>query len=196
MHLNSMLLFQKYVQPLLRPEQRLLEVGPNLNPISDFQQAAVNGPRQWETIDLFAHPRVTYQATGEYSFPLPDNTFDIVFSAQVIEHVRKPWVWMKELARVCKPGGQVITINPVSWPYHEAPVDCWRIYPEGHRAMAEDCGLTVEMATFDCLELGGYKRRRYGTTVTRRTWWSVAIRKALRMRVEGAFDTICIARKN
>jgi SAM-dependent methyltransferase len=195
MHLNSMLLFQKYVLPTLEPEQRLLEVGPNLNPISDYQQASPKGPKVWDTIDIQKHPRITYQATGEYTFPLPDDSYDVVFSAQVIEHVRKPWVWMKELARVCRPGGRVITINPVSWPYHEAPVDCWRIYPEGHRALAEDAGLTVELAVFDCLELGGYRRRRYGSTVTRRSWWSVAIRKALRMRVEGAFDTICICRK-
>lgn len=195
MHLNSLLLYQKYALPLLKPEQRLLEVGPNLNPNSDYQKVTPKGPIRWETIDLYAHPGITYQATGEYSFPLPDDTFDVVLSGQVIEHVRKPWIWMKELARVCRPGGMVITINPVSWPYHEAPVDCWRIYPEGHRALAEESGLTVELAEFACLELLGYKRKRPGTTTTRRTWWSVAIRKALGLRVEGAFDAICIARK-
>ncbi len=195
MHLNSILLYQKYVLPLLKPDQRLLEVGPNLNPNSEYQKATPDGPRSWETIDLYAHPNITYQASSEYSFPLKDDTFDIVLSGQVIEHVRKPWIWMKELARVCRPGGLVITINPVSWPYHEAPVDCWRIYPEGHRALAEEAGLTVELTKFECLELPGYKRKRPGTTVTRRTWWSVAMRKAVGLRVEGAFDTVCISRK-
>ncbi len=194
MHLNSMLLYKKYALPVLKPEQRLLEIGPTLDPTSVYQQATPNGPRTWETIDLYPHPGLTYQAIDEYHFPLPDNSFDVILSGQVLEHVRKPWVWMKELARICRPGGRVITINPVSWPYHEAPVDCWRVYPEGHRALAEEAGLTVELAEFDCLEWGGYKHTTYGATRPRR-WWVAAIRKALNRGLEGAFDTICIARK-
>jgi SAM-dependent methyltransferase len=195
MHLNSMLLYKKYVVPLLKPEQRLLEVGPNALPMSDYRKAAPNGPRAWETVDLYADPGLTFTATSEYCFPVPDNTFDVVLSGQVLEHVRKPWIWMKELARVCRPGGCVITINPVSWPYHEAPVDCWRVYPEGHRALAEEAGLTVEMATFECLELPGYKRKRYGMSHAPRPWWKIALRNALHLSFEGAMDTICIARK-
>ena len=30
---------------------------------------------------------------------------------------------MKEVSRVCKIGGKVITIYPVSWHYYEAPVE-------------------------------------------------------------------------
>jgi len=45
-----------------------------------------------------------------------------------------------------------ITINPVSWPYHEAPVDCWRIFPLGMEALAEEAGLSVELCLFDSLE--------------------------------------------
>jgi len=194
MHLNSLLLYKKYALPVLKPEQRLLEIGPDSIPVSTYRQATPNGPSVWETIDLSPYPGLTYKAVDEYHFSLPDDMFDVVLSGQVLEHVRKPWVWMKEVARVCKPGGIVITINPVSWPYHEAPVDCWRIYPEGHRALAEDSGLTVELAEFDCLEWPEHRLRRPGKTIVPK-WWAVAIRSALNLRFEGAFDTICIARK-
>ena len=40
-------------------------------------------------------------------FPAPSGAYDIVFSGQVIEHVRKIWLWIKELTRICKVGGLV-----------------------------------------------------------------------------------------
>ena len=86
-----------------------------------------------------------------YSFPVPNDTFDIVIATNVLEHVRKVWVWIKELSRACKPGGHVITINPVSWPYHEIPIDCWRAYPEGMKALYEDGGLEVILSKCEAI---------------------------------------------
>lgn len=70
-------------------------------------------------------------------FPVPSDSYDILLSGRVIEHVRKIWRWFPEVARMCKPGGLVMTMNPVSWHYHEAPVDCWRPYPGGMKALAD-----------------------------------------------------------
>jgi 2-polyprenyl-3-methyl-5-hydroxy-6-metoxy-1,4-benzoquinol methylase len=74
-----------------------------------------------ETLDVFKDPRLTHVVASEYSFPVEDERYDVVISGQVIEHVRKMWVWMREVSRVCKVGDVVITINPGGWPYHEAP---------------------------------------------------------------------------
>ena len=46
----------------------------------------------------------------------------------------------------------MITIAPVSWPYHEDPVDCWRIYPDGLRALYDEVGLRTELALCEGLE--------------------------------------------
>ena len=55
-------------------------------------------------------------------YPIESDVADVVVAVNVMEHVRKPWIWMREITRICKPGGYVITINPVSWPYHEDPI--------------------------------------------------------------------------
>ena len=128
----------------------------------------------------------------------PSDAYDIVLSGQVIEHVRKIWLWIKELARVCKVGGLVITINPVSWPYHEHPIDCWRAFPEGMQALYEDASLEVLLSIFESLEATQYRRHIPGRSSE---WQPRLLRNAYRILgrigfpVECAYDTITIGKK-
>lgn len=41
----------------------------------------------------------------DFIVPYPDNTFDVVFSANVLEHVRNPGMMFQEIRRILKPGG-------------------------------------------------------------------------------------------
>lgn len=50
----------------------------------------------------------------EGTLPFDSESFDIVFSKSVVEHLNDPEKVMKEIYRVLKPGGQVITMCP-SW---------------------------------------------------------------------------------
>jgi SAM-dependent methyltransferase len=143
---------------------------------------------------------LTYLAESEYAFPVPNGAYDVVFSAQVIEHVRKIWRWMPELARVCRPGGVVVTINPVSWHYHESPVDCWRIYPEGMRALSDDAGLDVELSEWGSVEMQRLEQRvprriRKQQVFQRLSGVMGMLNAAVKFPVEAAYDTITVARK-
>lgn len=128
MHPNSRLVFAKYAPPYFRENPTVLEIGPDGFP-SSYQKAVEHPVARWDTLDIFPNARLTYPESPPYAFPIPDNTYDVVLAGNVLEHVPRVWVWIKELGRVCKPGGTVITINPLSWPHHNAPVDCWRAYP-------------------------------------------------------------------
>jgi SAM-dependent methyltransferase len=152
MHSNSKLLFEKYVKQIFKSHMKVLEIGPDDHP-SAFRKIVDDETIQWDTIDIFNSDKLTYIAEDEYNFPIPDNTYDIVLSAQVLEHVRKVWIWIKEVSRVCKTGGYVVTINPVSWPYHEAPIDCWRVYPEGMKALYDEAGLVCKLSSTESLEV-------------------------------------------
>lgn len=66
--------------------------------------------------------------------PLADDTFDIAFSSNLLEHVREPWLVADELARVVRPGGLLVlsyTIWLGPWGGHETSP--WH-YLGGHRA--------------------------------------------------------------
>jgi SAM-dependent methyltransferase len=197
MHKNSQLLFAKYASNFFRPGMRVLEIGPDKFP-STFQAIMKDKSLTWDTLDLYESEKLTYCSKSQYSFPIADNAYDIILSAQVLEHVRKIWLWTKELSRICKVGGVVITINPVSWPYHEAPVDCWRVYPEGMRALYEDASLEVIESKWESLEARGYRNHIPG----RSPQWQPSLLRAtyralglLGLPVECAYDTITIGRK-
>src|SRR5437870_10165854 len=197
MHPNSTLLCQKYATDYFRDGMRVLEIGPDGFP-STYRQLVAEKKLSWETLDLYRDDRLTYTALSEYAFPIADNSYDLVISGQVIEHVRKIWVWMKEVARVCRVGGIVITVNPVSWPYHEAPIDCWRAFPEGIRALYEDSSLEVILSEWGSLEATGYRRRLPGRSLELLRFPLRVAFKTLGLigfPVECAFDTITVGRK-
>ncbi len=61
----------------------------------------------------------------EDEIPYPDNYFDVVYSKSVIEHFHYPERFVREIYRVLKPGGLVITMCP-AWEYN------YRIYFEDY----------------------------------------------------------------
>jgi len=200
MHPNSRLLFCKYARPYFKSGSRVLEIGPD-HPST--LRGLVNEPSiDWHSVDIFAHPDLTYTASNEYSFPIADNVYDVVVAANVLEHVRKIWVWIKELSRVCKPDGHVITVNPVSWPYHAIPIDCWRAYPEGMRALYAEGGLEVIVSEWGALADAHVRRSVPGRSQTailaHEGWKTRAINRALvaiGYPTERAFDIVTIGRK-
>jgi hypothetical protein len=200
MHTNSLLLFDKYARSYFRDGQSVLEIGPT-DP-SSFERHIGNARVQWDTADLRwpgfqTKTALTYVMSDPYQIPCESNRYDIVLSAQVIEHVPKIWRWLPELARVAKRDGVVITINPVSWPYHEAPIDCWRAFPDGMRALYEDSGLETLASVAECLEVSS------GKLLPGRSpeWQSRNERLMYRMSallggpIEAAVDTITIGKK-
>jgi SAM-dependent methyltransferase len=201
MHKNSTRLFEHYAKPFFKPGMRVLEIGPDREP-STYRSLLDGEFAAWDTLDAFPRTDVslTYLAESEYDFPVPADSYDIVFSAQVIEHVRKIWRWMPELSRVCRPGGLVVTINPVSWHYHESPVDCWRIYPEGMRALSDDAGLDVVLSEWGSMEMQGVERRaprlvRKQQVFQRLSGLIGMLNATVKFPVEAAYDTITVARK-
>ena len=201
MHKNSRLLFDRYARQYFEPGMRVLEIGPDRDP-STYRQLAGESFVAWDTLDFAARTDIplTYRTTSEYEFPVEDDRYDVVFSAQVLEHVRKIWRWMPEVARVCRPGGLVITINPVSWHYHESPVDCWRIYPEGMRALSEDAGLEVLLSRWESVEMRRVeqmvpRKLRKQHIFQRLSGVMGMLNATVKFPIEAAYDTVTVARK-
>lgn len=197
MHPNSQALFDRYAKPLFASKMRVLEVAPEGG---NTLCRSVNDPSiTWEAINLEPADKSYVIARREgliithdpYVYPIASDTYDVVVSANVFEHVPKPWRWVPELARVCKPGGKVITLAPLNWGYHAEPIDCWRAYPEAMKAVYEDAGLIVDQALFESTDTW---RRRANVPGLK-----YVVKKIIRWPLKGqpwyAWDTICIGHK-
>jgi SAM-dependent methyltransferase len=197
MHPNSIKLFDIYAKPHFKDGMRVVEIAPN-NP-SRLKEAVANRSIRWESINLappddrYVVPMegLTFLATKPYEYPIPDDSYDIVVSSNVLEHVPMPWRWMKELARICKPTGRVITVAPLNWGYHAEPVDCWRAYPDGMRAVYEDAGLQVETVLIESTDT--WRTRANVDGIKYLVKW--LIRWPLKGKPLFAWDTLCVGIK-
>jgi SAM-dependent methyltransferase len=85
----------------------------------------------------------SYPEFNILSLPYDDNTFDLVVTDQVLEHVQgDPFAAVEECRRVLKPGGISIHTTPFLFQIHGYPSDFWRFTPD---ALALLCGTHSEV---------------------------------------------------
>lgn len=70
------------------------------------------------------------RGVGE-ELPFVDGTFDAVISIAVLEHVKDPFRCAAEIARVLKPGGELICCVPFLQPYHGYPHHYYNMTHQG-----------------------------------------------------------------
>ena len=56
---------------------------------------------------------IEFQVGDVYELPFPDDSFDIVMSSEVIEHLEKVPQYLSEIRRVLKPQGRAIISTPI-----------------------------------------------------------------------------------
>ena len=100
----------------LKAGDKVLDVGCGRGDFSKaFMEAGlkVSGlDREKTNTDLLSHINVKYCDCDHEKFPFPDNSFDMVFSKSVIEHMYDPDHFMTEQLRVLKTGGRLIILTP------------------------------------------------------------------------------------
>ena len=93
----------------------------------------------WKTLKVQQDGRfVTYDG---YELPFPDRSFPLVYSYQVLEHVRKPELALREVARVLEPDGLFIGQTSQFEPYHSYSL--WNFTVYGFKRILEDAGLQL-----------------------------------------------------
>lgn len=101
------------------------------------------GRAQYTMIDILAGPDVDVVA-DLHSLPTEwTSRFDAFISGAVFEHLERPWVAAKEVARVLAPGGVCYVATHQTFPLHGYPQDFWRFSTEALSLIFRDAGLEV-----------------------------------------------------
>ena len=115
-----------YLLPSLRPGLDLLDVGCGPGTIT-VDLATRVAPGRVVGIDLSDEPlaearglaertgvAATFEVGDVYALSEPDDSFDVVHAHQVLQHLADPVAALREMARVCRPGG-VIAVRDVDY---------------------------------------------------------------------------------
>jgi SAM-dependent methyltransferase len=103
----------------IRPGQRVLDLGSGAGDFTaviaqtgahptgiEVAQAAVTRAQT-------AHPQLDFRLVPiDGPLPLEDNTFDVVWASEVIEHIADTARWLSEVRRVLVPGGRLLITTP------------------------------------------------------------------------------------
>jgi 2-polyprenyl-3-methyl-5-hydroxy-6-metoxy-1,4-benzoquinol methylase len=115
-----------YLLPSLRAGLDLLDVGCGPGTIT-VDLAARVAPGRVVGLDVSAAPLLEARAAAEragvavefevgdvYALAEPDDSFDVVHAHQVLQHLTDPVAALREMARVCRPGG-VVAVRDVDY---------------------------------------------------------------------------------
>lgn len=151
MHAESYDLCREFVEQYLSPADRLQIADVGAYDVNGTYRPLFDRPNwTYVGLDVAPGPNVDQLLPAGEQYEIPRHLqgwFDVVISGQVLEHVRRPWRWFPAIASLAKPGGLIWITAPNTWEYHRYPIDCWRVWPDGMRALIEDAEL-IELACF------------------------------------------------
>lgn len=148
MHKTSYLKMKWFKNEYLKTSSNLkiLDVG-SLDSKGDFNYREIFNEEKWDYtgLDFQGGNNVDIVVTDIYNwFEVEDNTYDVIISGQLFQHLEYFWLTMGEIERVLKPGGYVCIIAPAAGPKHGGDLpNCYRFREDGLAAMAKYVDLEV-----------------------------------------------------
>jgi SAM-dependent methyltransferase len=149
----------------------ILDAGAGLRP--DYREEVVN-------LDIVPYPTTDVVAASEH-LPFADDTFDLVISVAVLEHVRDPFRSAAELERVLRPGGRIFAAVPFLQPYHGYPHHYYNMTAAGLRNL-------FPRVAVDEIEVPASGHPVFALSWMLRSW-----RAALPPQTAAAFDRASVA---
>jgi SAM-dependent methyltransferase len=107
--------FVNRLEAIVKPGDRVLDIGAGAGELNAY--ALKGRVRQIVGVDLdprvATNPLLDAGLTADiYALPFRDNSFDVVFSIYVLEHVDRPSALAAEIGRILRPGGLCFVLTP------------------------------------------------------------------------------------
>jgi len=137
MHENSMKLMRGFRETYIATSARLtiLDVGSRLVKGQKDTYREIFEP-EYDYMGMDIVPGNNVDIVG---FENITRVYDIVISGQVMEHVNRPWEWLKNLKQYFKM--YICIIVPNRSHEHRYPIDTYRYFPDGMRDLFDYAGI-------------------------------------------------------
>ncbi len=157
MHKTSLANMSRFVSKHLQDKQSepldILDIGSQDVGRGSYKPLFENKGWNYVGLDITEGDNVSVVVKDIYNWKeLKTQSFNVVISGQALEHVEYVWVTMFEIARVLKKGGLCCIVVPSSGPEHRFPLDCYRFFPDGIKALAAFVGLEI-VESYNCWHL-------------------------------------------
>lgn len=106
----------------------ILDYGAGVSPYAAFFARSV-----YQRADLSGEAGADYLLAADGSVPAASESFDLILSTQVLEHVENPAAYLGECFRLLKPGGYAVITTHGMFEEHGSPQDFYRWTSEGLR---------------------------------------------------------------
>jgi SAM-dependent methyltransferase len=98
----------------------------------------------YDSLDFFPRsPDVTYEADIQNMHMISNDQYDSALCIEVLEHVPDPFLAVREIQRILKPGGLLILSVPHLSRLHDEPHDYYRYTRYGVAHLLEQAGLEL-----------------------------------------------------
>jgi len=122
---------------------------------------------EYISTDCFAHPNIDVVCDiTNLQQQFTSDQFDFVLCTDVLEHVERPWLAVKQLHSVIKPGGYLLLTTPFNYYLHtnQYVKDYWRFSSDGLRLLLI---MEAGFQKVDCTSIG-HPKFPYSFTVVAR----------------------------
>jgi SAM-dependent methyltransferase len=141
MHDESLRLMDRMLdRPLVPPGATLLDVG-SYDVNGSYRAIVERRGWSYTGLDVRPGPNVDMVSAEPDHFPFQDETFDVVICGNMLHNVARPWLLVREMARVLMIGGLIAIVAPAEYPGLSLyPKDYWRFRPDGLALLFDDAG--------------------------------------------------------
>jgi SAM-dependent methyltransferase len=91
------------------PDARVLELGCGIGKLG--ARARAEGRRRWISTDIIAAPNALLRCDA-MKLPVASGALDHIVFVDVLHHLASPTLFFKEAARVLRPGGGIVCVEP------------------------------------------------------------------------------------
>lgn len=135
--------------------KRVLEVGSFDINGSPREVVAPLGPGEYVGIDISPGKGVDLVCDAcQLEAAFGSNSFDVVISAEMLEHVEDWAQVVSQMKRVTRPSGKLcVTTRSPGFPYHPYPLDCWRFTRRDFEGIF--CDFRIDKISDDIPEMPG-----------------------------------------